>query len=384
MQILKIQTNYVFNNHNRNFKTGSSTVSKQNSGINVSANPIDMNVSNISFMGYVHPKRTIPDIDYNDYIHMKPHTVEFYRRRCNDFDKVLAENEDEIFDKKYTKLPLKSEKNMNEFLRIAKIYTKYKDQPIVCLGRSPKWFLNAALWMKDGIDGYNFVAFSKYWYMPDKVEGMVRKDKLAPNKEEITAYRKYLRRMKSDPKTIVDNFEKNGKKTVITDFIATGKGVTSFLEVMSDYADDLGLLEKFAKSIQIVGIGSMDYQERFYHEDESIPTPEVILPPKLQKYARDIKQEFYNMDYPMFEEMLMNQNTNECRSTYYPHSAWTIYKPDKFKTGMIKDLDRVKYFFEQNHLGDKPLKNFLPKMGDFRNFLQFRILDALNMRGMLK
>ena len=34
----------------------------------------------------------------------------------------------------------------------------------------------------------------------------------APTKEEITAYRKYLKRAKADPKTIVDNFEKTGKK----------------------------------------------------------------------------------------------------------------------------------------------------------------------------
>ena len=40
------------------------------------------------------------------------------------------------------------------------MYNKYKGQPIICLGRSPKWFLNTSLWMKDGIDGYDFVAFS--------------------------------------------------------------------------------------------------------------------------------------------------------------------------------------------------------------------------------
>ena len=53
------------------------------------------------------------------------------------------------------------------------------------------------------------------------------------------------------------------------------------------------------------------------------------------------------MDYEVFKDMLINQNTNECRSTYYPHDAWTIYKPDKFKTGLIKDMKKVKKMEKQ-------------------------------------
>ena len=139
---------------------------------------------------------------------------------------------------------------MDEFIKTAKIYSKYKDQPIICLGRSPKWFLNAALWMKDGIDDYKFVAFSKYWYWPDKVEGVKKMSpQFCPTDKEVAEYRKYLNRIKADPKTIVDNFEKTGKKTVITDYISTGKGVASFLDVMGNYADDLGILEKFSKEV---------------------------------------------------------------------------------------------------------------------------------------
>lgn len=330
--------------------------------------------------------RTIQDIDYNTYKNLKPYKIEFYEKRCNNFDKVLQANESNLYDKKYASLPLKTDFTMNEFIKTAQIYTKFKDQPIISVGRSPKWFLDAASWMKDGIDpkNYKFVAFSKYWYLPDKTEGMVRKDNLAPTKEEITAYRKYLKRAKADPKTIVDNFEKTGKKTVLTDYISTGKGVTSFLEVMSNYADDMGILEKFSKSIQIVGIGSMEYLEKFHYEDEEISTPEVIMPEKLKKYKNNIKQEYHDLSYPMFEQMLLNQNTNECRSSYYPHQAWTVYQPDRFKTGLIKDFNKVDKLAEQHQMPHKTFNNFRAEMGDFRNYLRFRILNGLQKRHLLK
>ena len=274
---------------------------------------------------------------------------------------------------------------MDEFLKTAKVYSKYKDQEIICLGRSPKWFLNAALWMKDGIDNYNFVAFSKNWYRPDREEGVRRINFSAPNEKEVATYRKYLKRLALDPKTIVKRYEETGKKTVITDYICSGKGICSFLEIMADYADDLGMLEKFSKSIQIVGIGSLDYMEELDPYTDSISEPRAMMPPKLIPYAKNIQQEFYNMDYAMFRDMLINQNTNECRSTYYPHETWTIYKPDQFKTGLITDMKKVKAKLkelkESNH---KSMSSFTPAMYDYRNLLNFRILDGINSRGLLK
>lgn len=283
------------------------------------------------------------------------------------------------------KLPLKREHTMDEFIKTAKIYSKYKDQPIICLGRSPKWFLNAALWMKDGIDDYKFVAFSKYWYWPDKVEGVKKMSpQFCPTDKEVAEYRKYLNRIKADPKTIVDNFEKTGKKTVITDYISTGKGVASFLDVMGNYADDLGILEKFSKAIQIVGIGSKEYMEERNPYEEYIPDPEVFMPEKMQPYYKNVKQEFYDIDYCMFREMLLNQNTNECRSTYYPHQAWTMYKPDRFKTGLVKDLKKIKTLVKEKKAKREMFSHFTPAMFDFRNLLNFRILDGLNSRKLLK
>lgn len=338
--------------------------------------------ANVTFKEFFDPNRTVPHIDYEEYMAMRPHTKQRFRIRYATFDKTM--NRDEMFDKKAAYLPLRSEKNMEEFIETSKIYSKYKDQPIICLGRSPKWFLNAALWMKDGIDDYKFVAFSKFWYWPDKKEGVRKMSLGVPTEKEVAAYRKYLKRIKADPKTIVDNFEKTGKKTVLTDYISTGKGMTSFLDLMADYADDLGILEKFSKSIQIVGIGSLKHLENSYHDDEEYSIPKVYMPEKLIKYSYNVKQEFYDMYYPMFAEMLLNQNTNECRSTYYPHEAWTVYKPDKFKTGLVTDMKKVKQMIKEAG-GDKAMfSSFTPAMYDYRNLLNFRILDALNHRKLLK
>ncbi|MBS6602404.1 MAG: hypothetical protein KH301_01430 [Brachyspira sp.] len=289
----------------------------------------------------------------------------------------------ELVDLNYLYLPLRTDKDMDNFIEISKIYNKYKEQPIICLGRSPKWFLNTSLWMKDGIKDYNFVAFSKYWYRPDGYN-MKRMDSMAPTEKEEHAYRKYLKRIKADPQTIVDNMEKTGKKTVITDYICSGKGACSFLDVMSKYADDLGILDKFAKSIEIVGIGSMEYMEDLNPYADSISRPSVPMPEKLQPYSRDIKQSFYNMNYTVFKDMLLNQNTNECRSTYYPHETWTMYKPDQFKTGLIHDMKKVKEMAKKLKTTKDTMSSFSPAMYDFRNLLNFHILDGLNQRGLLK
>lgn len=347
--------------------------------------------ANIHFGEFFDPNRTVPHIDYEEYMAMSENTKKRFRKRYKTFfnDKNLDTNE--LIDKNFLDMPLQSEQQMDEFLKTAKIYSKYKDHPIICLGRSPKWFLNAALWMKDGIDDYKFVAFSKYWYQPDLFTGeMTRKDNFAPTKEEEAAYRKYLKRIKADPQTIVNHMKKTGKKTIITDYIDTGKGVTSFLDLMSKYAEDLGILEEFCNSIHIVGIGSKRHVEERMKIDYE-PTPKVIMPERMAPYEMkglwtyNIDQDFYDMDYDMFKEMLINQNTNECRSTYYPHAAWTIYQPDKIKTGLIKDINKAKQLAKQLKVSkDRTLSSFTPAMYDYRNLLNFRILDGLNQRGLLK
>lgn len=383
MQISKIQSCNSLNYNNlKNIKSSNQPTVSDPPITDYQKTPIGFRYNtNITFGEFFDPNRTVPHIDHEEYMAMTQATKQRFRKRYRNFSRTLKK--DEMFDPKDTKMPLLNENIMDEFIKTASIYKKYKDQPIICLGRSPKWFLNAALWMKDGIKDYKFIAFSKYWFWPDNVEGMRKLKNIAPTEKEVTAYRKYLKRSAKDPRSIVNIFKKEGTKTVITDYISTGKGATSFLEIMADYAEDQGILEEFSKSIQIVGIGSMEYMEKFYNEDECISEPRVFMPPKLQKYSKNIQQEFYNMNNIMFEEMLVNQNTNECRSTYYPHETWTMYQPDRFKTGLIKDMKKVQNLIELVG-NEKSFASFTPAMLDFKNLLNFRILDALNHRKLLK
>jgi hypothetical protein len=312
---------------------------------------------------------------------MTPSTKKRFRKKYSEFMKKV--NKNELFDSNYGYMPLRDKKDINNFIKISSVYSKYKEHPIICLGRSPKWFLNTALWMKDGIGKYDFVAFSKYWYKPFMGE-MKRYPAMAPTKEEEQAYRKYLKRIKADPQTIVNHMEKTGKQTIITDYICTGKGVMSFLEVMANYADDLGILDKFANSIKIVGIGSLEYMNDLNPYLDEVSEPTVQMPEKLIPYSYKIKQDFYNMDFNVFEDMLLNQNTNECRSTYYPHQAWTLYKPDQFKTGLVHNLKKIEDKIEELKNGQSTISHFTPAMFDYRNLLNFHILDELDKRDLLK
>ena len=223
MQVSRIQANYFTNCNNVSLPAKTQTVRRE--GLSGSENPYKSVPAgfkynaNIHFGEFFDPNRTVPHIDFEEYMAMKSHRKTFFRKRYSTFFSRVDKNELYSSAPRDVELPLTSPQTMDAFIDTAKIYAKYKDQPIICLGRSPKWFLNAALWMKDGIDNYNFVAFSKYWFRPNYEEGMKVIPSAVPTEKEEAAYRKYLRRVKSDPKTIVNNFEKTGKKTVITDYI---------------------------------------------------------------------------------------------------------------------------------------------------------------------
>ncbi len=394
MYISRVQANYITNAQTyqgaAKNRTNNITRGEKPPAANFTKIPAGFRYNaNIHFGEFFDPNRTIPHIDYEEYVAMKEHTKKRFRKKYKNFFNDPTINTQEMIDEKYMYMPLQSETLMNEFIKTSSIYSKYKENPIICLGRSPKWFLNAALWMKDGIDNYKFVAFSKNWYRYDRNEDMLRRiDSMAPTPKEEAAYRKYLNRIKADPQTIVDNMKKTGKKTVITDYIFSSKGITSFLDVLSKYAEDLGILKEFCNSIHFVGIGSKTYMEEMLKVED--PTPKVRMPERMQPYEKtglwtyNIKQEFYDMDYSMFKEMLINQNTNECRSTYYPHETWTIYKPDRFKTGLIKDMKKVKEMVKTLKGNNKSMSSFTPAMFDYRNLLNFHILDSLFKRGLLK
>lgn len=392
MQISQVQMNYFTNNMRKNIndeskaRTHSECLRRVESNSFAKVPPSFRYDANITFGEYIDPNRTVPHIDFFEYHAMSESTKRRYRKRYKTFLQHVDQNK---LAEPEAVMPLSTKETMDAFIDTAKFYSQYKDHQIICLGRSPKWFLNAAKWMKDGIEDYKFVAFSKYWCRPDPIEGVRKIDKWAPSEKEEYSYRKYLKRIQADPQSIVDNYKKTGKKTIITDYIQTGKGVSSFLDLMGRYADDLGILDEFAKSIQIVGIGSMEFTEEKYPGDYEISEPRVFMPPILQPYDNEIKQSFHNINYNMFKDMLYNQNVNECRSTYYPHTAWTLYKPDRFKTGLIKDIKKVKQL--RKELSEKAgpghtacLSSFSPEMFDYRNLVSFHILDEMQKAGVLR
>ena len=361
--------------YSKNDKNGQSKkdYSQQNLGLQYYSNAIGV----VDFTGEKNESRRVPDIDYFKYKSMSPVMKRFLRKKCIQFNKEV--NTSELKNEKKNYLPLMNDKVMDEFLEVCDVYRNLKNEPILCLGRSPKWFLNTALWMKDGIDDYKFVAFSKFWYRSSR-DGLVRMDGYAPSPDEKKAYKRYLKSIQADPKHIVDVHEKTGKKIVITDYINSGKGACSFLDLMSEIAEEEGILEDFAKSIRILGIGCIEYTEKRYYEDEEFSIPSVQLPERLMPYKKEIPQEFHDMPLDLFEQMLINENTNECRSSFYPHEAWTAYKPNRFKTGMLTD----KKINELKGKNPRCVSNFTPAMRDYRNLLNFRILDYLDQKGLLR
>lgn len=340
----------------------------------------------ISFSGFSDVNATVPDIEFEEYNAMTDTTKKRIKKRYEKFFSDKSINKNELYDTQHFQyMPLNTEQKFDEFVKFSSLYNDFKDRRIISIGRSPKWFLNTSVWMKDGIDGYDFAAFSGNWFRRDPEWGIIPVKTAMPTEKEYKAYTRYLKQKGLDPLSIVKDAEKTGKRTIYTDYVQTGRGVSSFLDIMSRFAEEQGVLEKFSKSIEIIGIGSQEYNEMLNPYEEYIETPEVLYPERLKPYEKNIKQKFYSMPADIQVDMLINQNTNECRSTYYPHTAWTLYNPDTFKTGMVRDMKKIEAVAKElkDVTTPKAVSSFSPAMRDYRNLLNFRILDGLAKRGLL-
>ena len=340
----------------------------------------------ISFSGFSDVNATVPDIEFEEYNAMTDTTKKRIKKRYEKFFSDKSINKNELYDTQHFQyMPLNTEQKFDDFIKFSSLYNDFKDRRIISIGRSPKWFLNTSVWMKDGIDGYDFAAFSGNWFRRDPKWGIVPVKTAMPTEKEYKAYTRYLKQKGLDPLSIVKDAEKTGKRIIYTDYVQTGRGVSSFLDIMSRFAEEQGVLEKFSKSIEIIGIGSLEYNEMLNPYEEYVETPEVLYPERLKPYEKNIKQKFYSMPADIQVDMLINQNTNECRSTYYPHTAWTLYNPDTFKTGMVRDMKKIEAVAKElkDVTTPKAVSSFSPAMRDYRNLLNFRILDGLAKRGLL-
>ncbi len=328
-------------------------------------------------------KRLIGDVEFEDYNDLVPKEKEYLRYLYSRF--YVLTNVDELYfprNKNSDKLPLYHDEDMKDFLNVASAYNKYREHKIICVGRSPKWFLNTSIWMKDGIGTYSFAAFSSNWYHRDKfgVGPKQYKDEAKmPTEVEYRMYKKYMKSIKCDPLSIVKQAQKTGKPAIITDYIHSGCGLASYLDILSRMAEEQGCLEDFAKSIKLFTMGSTEYIDDLGY-DSWYSTPRVILPERLQPYNNIIEQEYHNMSASVLKSILIDKNTNECRSTYYPPSAWTVYNPKKYKTGIISE-EKLR---EMPRVRDGEVNTFTDAMKDYRNLMNFRILDYLHRHDLLK
>lgn len=369
----------------------------------------DMSVSNPQMKewnpAYYMPKnisfgtRVVPaDVGYASYKKLSPEVKNVYKMVYDNFYKLIDISELYWTDGRtiQSKLPLSREEDMKDFLKVAMAYNKYrgneetgeKANKIICLGRSPKWFLGASLWMKGGIQDYTFTAFSSNWYHRNGCgvgDKLFRDGDKEPTIEQAFMYKQYLKRIGSDPVSLVEAAQETQKPVIITDYAHSGCGVTSWLDMMSKYAKDDGVLDDFAKSIRLHVISSDDYIDNVLEYHNAYPHPCVLMPEKLVKY--NIPQDYYDMSAEVLRTMLVDKNTNECRSTFYPPKAWTLYTPDRFQiaqTGMTPEEIRDAYLYQKKFGGVFPSMDvWSDAMKDYRNVMNFRILNYLDEHGML-
>lgn len=327
--------------------------------------------------------RLTGDIEHEQYIKMTEKERELLRIRYDNFYELTDIDELHFERKKgVDKLPLRHESDIKDFLKVAQGYNQYRENKIICVGRSPKWFLNASLWMNGGIENYSFAAFSSNWYHRNGYgvgPKQFKDEHKMPTEKEYKAYKKYMKSIKCDPVSIINAAKKTGKPVIITDYIHSGCGLASYLDLLSQMAEEAGVLDEFAKSIKLYTMGSIEYLDDLGY-DNWYALPRVILPERLQPYNSIIEQEYHDMSASVLKSILIDKNTNECRSTYYPPKAWTVYNPMKYKTGIISE-EKLK---EMPRVRDGNVNTFTDAMKDYRNLMNFRILDYLNQKGMLK
>ena len=118
--------------------TQKSKSSVDNRFYNSSTLPNVYYINNVNFKSIYKAEKTVPDIEFEEYKRMQEHTKERYRRIYKSFQINKSINKQDLFDPKEISLPLQSEEKLEKFFDISKEYLKYKDHPIICLGRSPK------------------------------------------------------------------------------------------------------------------------------------------------------------------------------------------------------------------------------------------------------
>ncbi len=147
--------------------------------------------------------------------------------------------------------PLTEQKALENLYEAAKeLSSLFPNARMFALGRTPLWFLEMAKLLDENPERYSSIAFSKNWYELGEDGSLQQSQTKALTTEQIASYRDYLSSIHLDLKTIISQAE-GGKKTVIVDYVREGKGIASFLSILSDWAEEENLGVALRKAMHV-------------------------------------------------------------------------------------------------------------------------------------
>jgi len=228
-------------------------------------------------------------------------------------------------------------KFIDDFISTAEEIAKnYKDRRIISVGRSPCAFLETAMMIPNGIEGYIKAPFSGSWYSSlnnsgkNPIYSVVKGKK--PSIDNMINYGiNCLEAQGITPEIIInDAIKKN--KTVIIDYIESGASIVSFIDVLTAWFRNKGYTrEQLLNSIDIVAIGK--------------PTMKKIEGINIKTVGKE--------DYGSF-----TYNNDQCDSAFcgeYPSNQWAKNSPPYDKEGSNAHLVRFR------------LMDYLSSIGQLRN-----------------
>lgn len=270
------------------------------------------------------------EVSVEKYLKLSDEEKEYLRRR---FEETFKPHQPEVDRMLYTPpetYPLIEDDRMEELLKTAEtLLSMYPNSRIVSVGRTPLWFLETArlLEFSEGVivDRYIYAAFSGRWYK--KSGDIPRPGHEGPNGDQIMAYRTYLSTIELDPITIVDKEE----QTVFVDYAEQGESIASFLSILLEWADELGLRDILKKKIVV----------------------HILQYPELKIYLDKFSIVRQPVDFELVRDLANSNAFEDSMGVYYPYQRWS----------------------EINPLEEKISEN--------ANLVYFRIIDFLAQKGLL-
>lgn len=152
---------------------------------------------------------------------------------------------------------------IDAFLKLQnEIFPQYPRDYILGLGQSTAWLLEAREIIEEEASRYFHIAFSGCFFSfsgngkeipicshcgqekPDQfAPGLcLQKMEPSPSKAQIAGFREYLTSLGLEPKTILKSCEENGNRLVVMDYVLSGRGLLSFIDCYSNWAEEQGVL----------------------------------------------------------------------------------------------------------------------------------------------